>query len=168
MTSATPTSPRPPEAPEIRPRLRAPFPNLIGMAGFATIVALALAGFFGITTDTAAASAPGMELRVAFPARMRYSTTERLVVRLRNTSDRPIESVTIRFDPAYLSGFAAIQFRPPSERAYEVVLRGIGPGESGLVSAELQADGYWRHRGSITAQTEGGTLGVPVSTLIFP
>lgn len=160
--------PQPPAPPRTRPRLRVPLPNLLGIAAFATVPVLALLGVLGRTTGAAGAAGETIALHVTFPTRMRYGTGDSIGVEVRNISGGTLDLVTVRFDRGYISGFSNVRFTPQPIRAYEVALRNMGPGETRLVSAEIEAEAYWSRSGAVTAAGGGESVTVPVRTLTYP
>lgn len=158
----------PPPAPELPRRIRMRPLHWIGMAIITAIPACAAFGLFGSTGTAGAASSSLIELTVDYPTRCRYEMIELLEVRVRNRSGQTIEQVTVVFDPSYLNGFTQAQFTPSPERAFEVELKQLKPGETQLISAEIQGERYGRYSGEIAAKTGAESASVEVSTFIFP
>jgi hypothetical protein len=138
------------------------------MALIGLIPLLALLGVFsGVQVETAAAS-PSLELNARYPARLRYKTTDRIEVRVRNRSDRPLNRVVVKFDEDYISRFSNLVFTPAAQRAYEVELVDLRPGETRLLAVEIQAEQYWRHSGALTASAGDDAATVNLGTTVFP
>jgi tRNA threonylcarbamoyladenosine modification (KEOPS) complex Pcc1 subunit len=81
--------------------------------------------------------------------------------------------VTVGFELGYVSAFSEVQFTPRAERvtdkAYEVILPAVRPGESRRVTVSLRADRYGLHRGVVSAAArDGAAARAEVSTWIFP
>jgi hypothetical protein len=86
-----------------------------------------------------------------------------------NRSTRPIDTITVRLDSSYALRFSTVVFTPAAERAFEVPLTDVAPGETRLVVMEIQGERYGRHRGRLHIETPNGdTLAIPISTMIFP
>lgn len=158
----------PPPAPELPRRVRLRPLHWVGMAIIAAIPVCAAFGLFGSSATTGSASSPSIEVTVDYPTRCRYEVLELLEVRVRNRSSQTIEEVTVVFDPSYLNGFSQAQFTPSPERAFEVELKQLKPGETQLISAEIQGEKYGRYRGAIVARAGAESASVDVSTFIFP
>lgn len=165
---ATGDIPQPPAPPTTHPRIRIRTQQLVGLILLAAIPVLAVLGVFGEKTGEARAETSELELRVRYPARLRYKTLHPLEVHVRNLSDRPLDRVTVRFADAYISQFSNVQFMPSVNKAFEVELRDVQPGEERLVSAELQAERYGRHSGTVTATTGPTSVTAPLQTFTFP
>ena len=160
---------RPPEPPEVARRIALHPGQAIFLALLTLFVALALFGAFGSTQATAHASGPGLELAVEHPARFRYREVAPIRITLRNTSGRPLDTVRVRLDEAYVSAFSNVTFTPSPQGAWEVVLTDVEPGEVRLISGELQAERYGRHRGTVTVTARGlRPLALDVATFTFP
>jgi hypothetical protein len=158
-----------PSAPEIERRVRVPLFRGIGMGLILLIPALAIAGVFGESWDTAAARGPNVSVRMEFPSRYRYKMLNSLTLAIENTSERRIDTVTVRLDTAYVLRFSTVVITPAPEQVYVVPLTDVAPGEIRLVVVELQGERYGRHSGQVHVETTSGdTLALPVHTLIYP
>lgn len=158
-----------PAAPEIDRRMRVPLSRAIGVGLIFLVPALALAGVFGESRKTAAATGPNVSVRMEFPSRYRYRMLNSLTIAVENTSARMIDTVTVRLDTAYLLRFSPVVIVPAPEQAYVVPLADVAPGEVRLVVAEFQGKRYGRHTGQVRVEsTSGDTLALPVHTLIYP
>ena len=158
----------PPPAPELDRRFRMRPVQAWGMAVIAVIPICAALGLFDARNATRTASTASIELAVDYPTRCRYEVVEVLEVRVSNRSAEPLERVTVVFDAAYLKGFSQQQFTPTLQRAFEVDLEQLQPGETRRISGEIQGENYGRYRGRIDAKAGGQTASVDVSTFIFP
>ncbi|MFN2431573.1 MAG: hypothetical protein ABR599_01915 [Gemmatimonadota bacterium] len=163
------SEPDPPEVPEIERRLLLRPLQWVGVPLLALPALLALLGVFGQREGAGRSEIDGLELRVRWPERTRYQMGSRLEAEVRNGSGAALDTVWVRVDESYLSGFADVSFVPAEDEAYAVSLAGIAAGERRLVRADLTAERYGRHAGRVVA-TGGGpdTVAVAVSTLIFP
>ena len=168
MTRQAATPQEPPAPPETRPRLHLRTSQLVGMLFFAAFPLAALLGLFGDSTAEVGAPSAALELRVSYPTRFRYKTIHPLEVRVRNRSANPLDRVVVTFDQEYVSGFSNVRFTPEAVRAYEVELRGVQPGEERLVSVEVQAERYGRHRGTVTAASGAEAVTAELQTFTFP
>lgn len=158
-----------PSAPEIDRRVSVPPFRAIGMGLIMLVPALAIAGVFGESWDTAAAGGPNISVRMEFPSRYRYKMLNSLTLAVENTSARTIDTVTVSLDTAYALRFSTVVITPPPAQAYMVPLTDVEPGEIRLVVVELQGERYGRHSGQVHVETTSGdTLALPVHTLIYP
>lgn len=157
------------EAPEIDRRIGIPVWRVAGMLVVLTVPVLAIGGVFGESWDRATADGPNVSVRVEFPTRFRYKMLNSITAHITNRSARPIDTISVRLDSSYALRFSTVVFTPAAERAYEVPLTDVAPGETRLLVAELQGERYGRHTGRLrVASTSGDTISVPVHTLIFP
>ncbi len=69
-----------------------------------------------------------------------------------------------------MTQFSTLNMIPSSTRAFVVELTDVAPAEERLVWAELQAERYGSHTGSVRAYRKGGTdtISVPLRTFVFP
>ena len=164
--------PQPPSPPDVA-RKFAPLPyQLVGVGVLFTIVLLALFGVFGVVRAHAAADAGSLHVEVEYPERFRYKTIGPVDVRVHNGGETTLDTVVVRFDRAYVDAFSTVTFTPSADtvtdEAYEVTLRDVRPGTTRLVSAEIQAESYWRHEGFVEAVAGGATARAELATLVFP
>ena len=171
--SSTDATPQPPQPPEFKRRLQFHLTQLVGVPLLALLPILALFGVFGVTRSEASAQNDQLELQVSYPSRIRYWMTKPLEVEVRNLTDAPLELVTVSIDTRYLSAFRNVQIEPEPTRinaaVHQVDLTEVQPGETRLVSIEVQADAYWSHEGTIGAATaEGEAAQVQVTSFVIP
>lgn len=163
--------PQPPQPPEFERRLQFHLTQLIGVPLLALLPILAAFGVFGTLRDEARVQTAVLELQVRYPTRFRYKTVEPLEVEVRNLLSEPLPTVVVRLETDYLSAFSSVQITPSptslTEEVYEVTLAEVQPGETRLVSLELQAQDYWRHRGAISATAEGDAEAAEVEVASF-
>lgn len=158
-----------PAAPEINRRIGVPRWRMVGLLLVPVVPLLAIAGVFGESWARAAADGPNVSVQVEYPSRFRYKMLNSVAVSIRNQSARAIDTITVRVDSSYALRFSTVVFTPAAERAYEVPLTDIAPGETRLVVIELQGERYGRHTGGLHIEsTNGDTLAIPLSTLVFP
>lgn len=161
--------PQPPEPPQVERRLRPPRLQLIGMTLILLVPVLALLGVFGESRASARAASTEVQLQVRYGARYRYKMLNEIEVTVRNTTDRTMDTLTVGFDPRYVSGFSQVTFIPSASEPYDVRLLDVRPGETRLVRGELQGERYGRHTGQVFATSGAAdTARVSVSTFIFP
>lgn len=159
----------PPSAPPIDRRFEMPVVNAVFMCAFAAVVVLALLGVFGRSQRSASAQSAGLALSIEYPSRFRYEQLSPLVLRVSNTAPQEIDTLTVRFDVAYLSQFSQIEMVPSADRPWEVDLLDVMPGETRRVSMELQGERYGRHSGFVSASASNtDSVSVRISTFTFP
>lgn len=161
--------PEPPEPPPMERRVDAGPVQWIGFPLLLVLPVLALFGVFGDRQGRATVRSAEIEMSVDWPARTRHERTNDIGVRVRNVSNRVIDTLTIAFDSAYLAGFADVSLTPEAAQAWEVELAGMRPGEARHVVAGIDARRHGRHAGPVTA-TAGGpdTARLNIDTFIFP
>jgi hypothetical protein len=142
--------------------------NVLGVLALAVLPVLALLGFFGESGAEQTLSGEALELHVSYPTRLRYKRIDTVEVRVRNVSGEPIDRVVVKFDEGYIEEFSSVHFTPSISRAYEVELKDVQPDEERLVSVEIQAEEYWRHRGTVTVEAGPHTLTARIMTFTFP
>lgn len=141
----------------------------VGIPLLALFVILALLGTFGPSQAEASRSDAQLSLRVEYPSRFRYKQIAPLRVWVANIGSLPLDTVTVVFDRQYINQFSQVSFTPSAEKAYEIELVAIMPGETNLVQVQLRAESYGAHPGVIQATTGGAdTVTVQLSTLVFP
>lgn len=159
----------PPSAPPIDRSLVVPPANAAFMLAFAAVVVLALLGFFGRSQRSASAQSADLALSVDYPSRLRYEQLSPLVLLVSNASAQVLDTLTVHFDPAYLSQFSQIEMVPSADRPWEVELLDVKPGETRRISMELQGDRYGRHSGTVSAGAQNvDSVSVRISSFIFP
>lgn len=160
---------QPPEVPEIDRGLQLYPWQWIGMPLLILVPVLALLGIFGDREGTVRAEDAVLEVRVEYPERLRAGRPATARVLVRNRAARPLESVRVSLDSSYLAGFADLRILPLPQRAYEVDLGMIGPGESRLVRMEMIGEAYGRHSGEVAARAgEGRGVRAHLRTFVFP
>ena len=164
---------QPPQPPEIKRTLQFHLTQLIGVPLLAVLPVLALLGVFGTTRGEASAQSAALELHVEYPTRSRYKVINAIEVSVRNLTEQPLSTVTVSFDETYISKFSNVQFTPSvktvTDEVYRVELSDLQPGETQLVSVEVQAEEYGAHRGTIkVAAGEAEAAQVDLATIVFP
>ena len=158
----------PPQPPRVRPLLRVRRRELIGIVLLAILPLLACLGIFGPGTTEAQARNPVVQLSVHYPSDLRHGMRDRIEARVTNIGPRPLERVSLGFDSAYLRAFSDIAFTPEPDRAHQVELEGLQPGETRLVSIEIRAQDFGRQKGRIALLGAGAPVSVDLATLVFP
>lgn len=150
---------QPPQPPQLERKLRFHLTQLVGVPLLALLPVLAVVGIFGVGRGEAQAEDGALALRVSYPERFRLKMIEPLEIYVRNAGDAPL-AVVVRLDTNYLTAFSNVEITPGptlvSDEVYEVSLGEVQPGETRLVSVELQAERYWQHRGSVSATSDAG------------
>lgn len=142
----------------------------VGIGLIVLVPVLALFEVFGESESQARSANAELAIRVEYPTRYRYKQINTVQVSVQNVSGAPIDTVIVSFDSAYASRFSDVTFIPSAKEPFAVELVDLRPGSTRLVWAELQAERYGRHQGTIKAYRVGGadTASVPVRTIIFP
>lgn len=172
MSQSSREGPQPPKPPEMGRELQLRSLQLVGVSLLSLIVVLALFGVFGPSQALAGAEGAGVDLEVSYPSKLRYKTVGVIEAKVVNNGETALESLKVSFDRSYLDGFSSLQFTPSvsnlTDQAYEVTLSNVAPGEVRLVSVQVQAEKYWRHRGYIEVDAGNGAARLDLSTLNFP
>lgn len=158
------------QVPDHARRVRLSRYQWVGVGLIILVPLLALFGAFGESSARGQASSAELAIRVDYPTRYRYKQLNTLQVTVQNVSGVAIDTVIVSFDSAYASRFSTIMFIPSAREPFAVELVDLRPGSARLVWAELQAERYGRHQGTIKAYRPGSadTARVPVRTIIFP
>jgi hypothetical protein len=163
-----PIDEEPQEAPELPRRVHLYGAQWIGLPLLFILPVLALLGVFGEAREEVRAAAGGLELTVDHPSRLRAGQPTELTVRLRNLADRRLDSVSVRWDTAYLHRFARLDLLPGQEGDPPGTVA-LEPGAEWTVRLELEGGALWSHRGSVAATVrESEVARVRVGTFVFP
>ena len=158
-----------PSAPEIERRISLPRWRAVGMGLILLVPIMAVAGVFGDTAERTTLRGPNVSAAVEFPTRFRYEMLNYITVSLTNTAARPVDTINVSIDTAYLSRFSGVVFTPSAEQAYVVPVTEVAPGETRLVRIEIQGNQYGRHTGALHIEsTSGDTLSVALHSIVFP
>lgn len=159
----------PPQAPEMDRTIDLPPKRWLGIGMLALIVGLAAFGVFGERRGAAQGRSASLDLRVEYPTRFRYKQIDPLRIFVTNRSARPIDTLTVSFDTAYIAPFSNVTFTPSASRAWEVQLAGVRPGETRRIQVGLQAERYGHHTGAVAAFFAGSdSAKAEVGTFVFP
>jgi hypothetical protein len=164
---------RPPDPPPFERRILVPLPQMVGIPVLLLLPILATLGVFGETKRTAEAANEVLALEVTSPARTRFKMLAPVTVEVTNLSARGPVTVTLEFSSGYIQQFSQVRFSPgPSEvtpERYRVEVPGLSAGEARVVTVDMQAERYWRHRGRVGASLPGGPpVSLPLETWVFP
>lgn len=158
------------QAPDAPRRFRLHGYQWIGLPLLFLVPALALLGVFGETWKRVEATGEDLALEVRYADRYRYKQINTVEAWVENRSGTRLDMVVVAFDPTYVRQFSAVAFIPTATEPFEVELYDLRPGERRLVWAELQAECYGWHRGSLQAYAVGhtDTASVALTTFVFP
>lgn len=170
--------PEMPPAPEFDRRVGFHRMHLVGMVVIALLPLLALFGVFGVSSATTAAASESLEVSVEHPTVQRFKVRHPLRITLLNSGQRSLPTVEVSLAAPYVFSFSDVAMTPGPERiedyTYVFSFSDVAPGESRTVAAEMQAQLYWRHRGTVswTASDDSGQLldsgSVEFATMIWP
>lgn len=161
-------APQPPEPPKMKRRLRVWRAQKFGMPILLLFPLLGLSGLADPTPVTRTVEAGGLAVRLDYPPRTRFGADAKLDIRVKNLSPSRLNAVTVTFETAYLEHFESV-FKPEVDRAYEVDLVDIAPGEERLVSVDLKAQTIGDVAGGVTVGAKGGEPArFAFSTFILP
>lgn len=161
-------SPRPPAAPDLPARVRLRWLQTIGIPFLGLLPALALIGVFDESPSQTSVSSRTLHVTARYPTRLRYKTSDTVELRVQNTSNHALPSVLVKFDEDYVTQFSNVTFTPEPQRAYELELADVKPGETRLISMEIEAKEYWRHAGMIRAVAQNDSALLNISTTVLP
>lgn len=161
-------SPHPPELPKLDRNLRFGGWQLAGLGSIVLIPVLAVFNVFGEERDMVSARGATVSMVVDYPSRIRHGSLDAVAALVTNHGASPLDTVTVRFDSAYVARFTEPQFLPAETRAFEVELAHVAPGEVRRVQVGLRANRYGRHRGKFAAVHTTDSAQVPITTFVFP
>lgn len=165
--------PHPPKPPEITRKPQFHRIQLIGLPLILLIPVLALFGTFGETADSVSTASTQIEVRVEYPTRFRYKLIHPITVSLHNASEQSFGTVQVGFEREYVESFSVVTFTPTirhiTDTFYYVEINDLGPGETRIVIATVQADQFGNHSGKITVTPDNAEeLEMSISTFSFP
>lgn len=165
--------PTPPEAPDVPRRV-----NLSGSQRAAAVLllilpVLAALGVFGESFSTADAASAQIRLSAEYPSRLRFRLDSRLTVTVENTGQQTLRAPAVHFERDYIDRFVNISFLPPITEAtgdaYIVALADLAPGDTQMVTVQLQGSQYGHHQGRIWVSVDGQAAAeLAVSSIVFP
>jgi hypothetical protein len=166
-------STRPPEPPPFDRRLTFGRRQAAGIALLLLLPLMAVLGLLDGTQATATATSAGLAARIDYPARSRYRDEAELRVTVHNASAAVLPDVTVGWPRDYVDAFQQLSLIPAAdvagERAFQVLLGDLAPGDTRVVQLSGVADTYGWHRGRVTVATgAGSTVALDVRTLVIP
>jgi hypothetical protein len=164
-----PGEPGPPQPPEIKREFKLHPYQQIGLPLLFFLPFVALLGLMDERFAASEGRSPDITLKVRYPSRFRYPMHSEIEVYVRNATSRTADTLSVRFDPEYLSEFEVLQFVPEASQFAVIELMNVGPGEERRVLVSIEGRNYWKHTGSVTASCTGlESATAQLSTLVFP
>lgn len=160
--------PKPPAPPELPRKVRPHMWQVGGVALLLIIPVLAVAGVFGERWAGEQVSTAALSISVRYPSVLRYKTTGSLLARVSNASSASLDTVRLALDAGYATAFSQVQATPGFTDAFATELIQLRPGETRVVTVELQAEKYWRHSGELRVWAGVDTARVTLRTFIYP
>jgi hypothetical protein len=158
----------PPAPPEMPRRIRLHGGQWVGIPLLVLIPILAALNVFGETRRIATVQTSALDVQFDHPSRLRTGQRSEVEVRVWNTTDATLDSVTVIFDPEYFSRFAQVSFMPDPATPYQVQLLEVGAGEVEVLRVELEGDRAWWSRGRAGVRHGDTTTHVEMRTFVFP
>jgi hypothetical protein len=166
--SPDPNATTPPEPPVVAPRLVFTRKQYFGLPLLALIPVLTLLGVFGEKRESSRAISRSLEMRIAYPSRLRYRQIESLDIALTNVSGRMLDTVTVSLDTAYITRFSSVRIDPQPKTPFVIAMADLRPQETRLVHAELWGERYGSHRAEIIGAASADTVRQQIHTFVFP
>lgn len=165
--------PEPPQPPQVPRKAQLPGSQIAGLILLLILPTLAIAGVFGQSFDTAAASGSEVSLSASYPSRLRFRQDSHLQITVQNTGQQTLTTVAVQVERGYLDAFSKIAFRPAvteaTDSAYVVEVRDLAPGASQAIAVEFQGEKYGRHSGRIWVTIQERTAAeVTLASLVYP
>ena len=164
-----PSPPPPPAQPKIWRFYRH---QLVGVPLLLLVTVLAMAGVFGDTESTTTETRGDVEVRLVVADRFRFKMIGPLTVTVFNQGAEPIENTAVRISTDYLANFSNVSLSPAVTRItdewHEISLGALAPGESAVVTGEIQAESFGLHRGLIEVQADDRVVELEAATWAFP
>lgn len=163
----------PPQLPDFKRSFRLYPYQWIGLPLLVLLPVLAVFGAFGGTTETVTNEGSGVTMEVEYPPRTRYEVLAKVDVSVTNTSDSPMQTLTVSFERDYVDAFSDTVFLPTITRVtdttFEIDLDDVQPGETRSIDVEMNGAKAGMFTGSIHASAgDAASAQVLVSTMIFP
>lgn len=158
----------PPDPPTVPRALRLTALQRIGLPVLFAIPILALFGVFGEHFTTAHADGAGLAITMRYPDRAHYRQPVSFRLSMRNVSARPVDTITVTLDTAFMRAFSDVSLSAPLNGAYVARVTNVAPGETRAISAMVSGERYGRHAGVIAVTGPQGTARLPVATFVFP
>jgi hypothetical protein len=165
----TPNSQRPPEPPDIVPRLRLSVAQCIGIPLIALVPLVALARVFGESMVERADQRGPLLVSARVPARLHYRQRMTLDVSVANRSDAVVNDVRVRVDSSYLDGFSGVALAPQAAPDGSVYFGSLAPAASVRLTVTLEGDRTGTiHGATVVTDARGDTARIPLASTVFP
>lgn len=158
----------PPDPPPVPRALRLTTLQRIGVPVLFAIPILALFGVFGEHFTTTHADGAALAIAMRYPDRVHYRQPMSFRLSMRNVTARPLDTITVTLDTAFMRAFSDVSVSAPLNGAYVARITNLAPGETRAISATVSGERYGRHAGVITVTAVQDTARVPVATFVFP
>lgn len=178
---SAPTGVKPPTvppAPEFDRHVRFHRTQVYGLVLVAVLPVLSMFGLFGLYSDTVTTASKTVELAVSYPTTQRFKVRRPLRIELTNSGETALPNVEVSITVPYIFAFSDVALMPGpddiDQDTYNFMLSDIGPGETGRIATEMQAQRYWRHDGTVawSVLNEAGETvdsgSVDFSTMVWP
>ncbi|HEY2027096.1 MAG TPA: hypothetical protein VGG78_08810 [Gemmatimonadaceae bacterium] len=163
------SSERPPQPPDIAPRLRLSVAQRIGIPLIALIPVLALLRVFGESRATWVDQRGPLLATAHGPARLRYRQRMTLDVSVANRSSATVNDVRVRIDSSYLDRFTGVSLSPHASPDGWVYFGSLPPAASVQLTVALQGDRTGAIRGAaVVTDAQGDTARLPLKSTVFP
>lgn len=165
--------PTPPEPPEVQRKLNLSAGQIAAIVLLLIFPVLSVAGVFGESFGEADATSADVHLSAVYPSRLRFMLNSDMQVTVENTGQQTLDGLTVHFEADYIDQFSAISFMPPvsaaTDDAYIVPLPDLAPGESGVVTVQVQGSHYGQHEGRVwVSRGEQTAAELRVSSIVYP
>jgi hypothetical protein len=146
--------------------------QMVGIPLLLIITIAAMAGLFGDTESTTTKTEGDLEARLVVPNRFRFKMIGPLTLKVTNRGRDPIEATMVRISRPYLEEFSNVRFSPAESHIsgewHVFELGEIAPGDSVVITGEIQAESFGAHRGSIEVQSDDTIIELEAETWAFP
>ncbi|HZW27372.1 MAG TPA: hypothetical protein VFF08_02900 [Trueperaceae bacterium] len=167
-----------PEPPEVERRVRLVPTQVAGLVMVGLMPLLSFFGLFGLGVGNVEARGELVTVRAQHPTVHRLKVRRPLVLLVTNASGAALPAVELRLSRGYVEAFSDVSFTPAPDAiepaAYVFVVTGLAPGETRVVSGEMQANDYWRHEATLSWRVldeAGAALGggeLAFGTFVWP
>jgi hypothetical protein len=157
----------PPQPPEIPRRFRLHKHQMIGLPLLALLPILALFGTFDGATEFASASDGALRASIEYPSKIKYKDYNQVRIKVTNSSQSMIDSISVSIDTTYLSRFLNVSITPNPSDAYKIDLTDVMAGEKREVIVEYEGKDYGDQAGTVTIASKSDTIRQALSTHIY-
>jgi hypothetical protein len=157
----------PPQPPELLRRFRMHRHQMIGLPLLALLPILALFGVFDGSTEFASATAGALRTSVEYPSKIKYKDYNQLRIKVTNSGQQTLDTVSVSIDTTYLSRFLNVSITPNPADAYKIELIDVVAGEKREVIVEYEGKDYGQQSGDVTISSKADTIRHPISTYIY-